>query len=87
MLGDMLKPENMKASDTLFELRNLNYEGLLKRATGQKLLIDDYEDAIKENLNEIADLKIELENIRTKYYLIKDKLERLETTLLVNTGN
>jgi len=76
---DTLK--NSEVYDTRMEFRNLDYEQLLDKATGQRLLIDDLEKAHIENLNEVVDLEIKLEDMTSKYYLIKEKNNQLELAL------
>ncbi len=74
---------NAEVSDLRMANRNLSYEKLLDKATGQELLIKDYEEALRDYMDDIATLKIKLENTtKEKYKLVLEK-ERLEHSLLV----
>ncbi len=74
---------NAEVSDLKMANRNLSYEKLLDKVTGQELLIKDYEEALQDYMADIATLTTKLENVtKEKYKLILEK-ERLEHSLLV----
>lgn len=74
--------ENSETYDTKLKFKNLNYDELLDKATGQHLLIKDLEKAHIEHIDEIIELRINLDDMTSNYYLQRDKNKNLETSLL-----
>jgi len=69
--------ENSKMYDIKAELRNLSYEALLNLATGQKMLIEDYEEGLKNRTFELDDLKEAISTIEEN----RRELEFLSETI------
>ena len=85
MFKDVIK--NSKFYDLRFEFQNLNNDKLLDKATGQHLLIQNYEQSLTDKIDQIVELKQKLDKMTSKYYIQKDKNKKLEDSLFsLNTN-
>ncbi|MDF1876175.1 hypothetical protein JHD48_10565, partial [Sulfurimonas sp. SAG-AH-194-I05] len=63
--------EDSKAAELMIEFRGLSGEELLKKAVGQKLLIDDYEMYLKNYILDLAQAKDDIGKLEE----LKERLE------------